>query len=242
MSGNNKTFATLPAFIVVADDDPMIQEVLRSKLGKEGFQVEIVGDGEEALAAIARRLPDLLILDVKMPKLDGHEVCRRLRSEEKTLTLPILMLTAYGGVEHVIKGLEAGADDYVSKPFHLEEVMMRMRGLLRLRQMERTLRENERRWTRMETVQQLLVTLAHYINNSLAIIEGRAQTLKSTDAETLKFRDVCLRQSQRLSIVLESLHSLADQMTLETVAYAGTTIAMLDLEAEITRRLKEQEN
>ena len=116
--------------VLVVDDEPAVRESLRRALTLEGYEVELAGDGAEALEAIrAGREPDAVLLDVLMPRLDGLEVCRRLRREGSRL--PVLMLTARAEVEDRVAGLDAGADDYVVKPFALEELFARLRALLR---------------------------------------------------------------------------------------------------------------
>lgn len=114
--------------ILVIDDDPKITAFLRRGLVHEGYEVEEAHGGEEGLAAAAARPPDLLILDIMMPGLDGLEVCRRLRADSG---VPILMLTARDEVADRVRGLEAGADDYLPKPFAFEELLARVRALLR---------------------------------------------------------------------------------------------------------------
>lgn len=238
--GDAKLSTASGDLILVADDDPQIREVLSTKLERSGYRVEMAENGEEVLSRIAERQPDLLILDIKMPGIDGYQVCQRLRETPATQALPILILTAYGGIEHVIKGLNAGADDYVTKPFHVEEVNVRVRSLLRMKQIEKELRDKEAHLVRIETVGQLLVTMAHYINNSLAIVSGRAQALKSDDPkQAQKLKEACLKQTQRIEAVLESLKSMAQQMKISTTTYVGLDDAMLDIEDEIKRRLSQ---
>jgi two-component system response regulator MprA len=116
--------------VLVVDDDQKIQAVLRRGLGLEGFRVELAGDGREALAALRRSDFDLVILDVMLPGMSGLDVCRRLREVSDT---PILMLTARDTVSDKVNGLESGADDYLVKPFALEELLARVRALLRRR-------------------------------------------------------------------------------------------------------------
>jgi two-component system response regulator MprA len=115
--------------ILVVDDDPAVRESLRRALQLEGYDVELAGDGEEALERVAADGIDALLLDVSMPRLDGLEACRRLRSAGSAL--PVLMLTARDEIEDRVAGLDAGADDYVVKPFALEELLARLRALLR---------------------------------------------------------------------------------------------------------------
>jgi two-component system response regulator MprA len=117
--------------ILVVDDERNIVEFIRLGLRYEGFQVESAATGQEALARIARVKPDLLILDIMLPGMDGLEVCRRLRSQPDTEDLPILMLTARDDVRDRVTGLETGADDYLTKPFSFEELLARVRAILR---------------------------------------------------------------------------------------------------------------
>jgi two-component system, OmpR family, response regulator MprA len=119
--------------ILVVDDERAVRESLRRALELEGYEIELAVDGVEALAALEDGdHPDAMILDVLMPGLDGLEVCRRLRRTGSRL--PVLMLTARVEVENRVAGLDAGADDYVTKPFALEELLARVRALLRRRQ------------------------------------------------------------------------------------------------------------
>jgi two-component system response regulator MprA len=118
--------------ILVVDDERAVRESLRRALELEGYDVELAADGQEALDRLeneSEQAPDAVLLDVLMPALDGLEVCRRLRRTGSTL--PILMLTARAEVENRVEGLDAGADDYVTKPFALEELLARLRALLR---------------------------------------------------------------------------------------------------------------
>ncbi len=115
--------------ILVVDDDRAVRESLRRSLSFNGYSVELANDGVEALGIIASDRPDALVLDVMMPRLDGLEVCRHLRSTGDDL--PILVLTARDSVSERVAGLDAGADDYLPKPFALEELLARMRALLR---------------------------------------------------------------------------------------------------------------
>ena len=115
--------------ILVVDDDRAVRESLRRSLAFNGYSVELAEDGVEALERIASDRPDAVVLDVMMPRLDGLEVCRRLRSTGDDL--PVLVLTARDSVSERVAGLDAGADDYLPKPFALEELLARMRALLR---------------------------------------------------------------------------------------------------------------
>jgi two-component system response regulator MprA len=115
--------------ILVVDDDPPLRRMLERTLAAEGFDVASAADGGAALVAAERSAPDVIVLDVAMPDLDGLAVCRRLRS--KGLPTPILMLTARDAVPDRVAGLEAGADDYLVKPFAVQELIARIRALTR---------------------------------------------------------------------------------------------------------------
>jgi two-component system response regulator MprA len=116
--------------ILVVDDDARIAAAVRRALIYEGYEVEVAGDGSAALAAARERLPDLVVLDVMLPGLDGLEVCRRLRADGD---LPILMLTTRDATADRVRGLDSGGDDYLVKPFAYEELLARVRALLRRR-------------------------------------------------------------------------------------------------------------
>ena len=117
--------------ILIVEDDPDIAQLVARYLDKAGFVTELAGSGNEALAAIAVKAPDLLVLDVMLPQVDGFEVCRRVRANETTASIPIIMLTARAEESERIVGLELGADDYLAKPFSPNELVARVRALLR---------------------------------------------------------------------------------------------------------------
>ncbi|HEX7040718.1 MAG TPA: response regulator transcription factor [Trueperaceae bacterium] len=117
------------ASVLVVEDEPALAEVLSENLVEEGYDVTVAGDGAEALAAWRRETPDLVVLDVMLPHVDGFEVCRVRRAEGDST--PVLFLSARGEAVDRITGLEAGADDYLTKPFHLHEFLLRVRALLK---------------------------------------------------------------------------------------------------------------
>src|SRR5215831_14023941 len=117
--------------ILVVDDEPVLVETMAYNLEQAGYQVTTVTDGASALEAARRETPDLVILDIMLPEMDGLEVCRLLRREGNTATTPIMMLTAKGEEIDKVVGLEVGADDYVTKPFGRRELLARVRALLR---------------------------------------------------------------------------------------------------------------
>ena len=119
------------AKILVVDDEEPILELLRFNLEKEGYQVYVAKDGQEALDRVEKEQPDLLVLDVMLPGMDGLEVCRILRLQPRFQQIPIIMLTAKGEEIDTVLGLELGADDYMTKPFSLRELLARIKARLR---------------------------------------------------------------------------------------------------------------
>ncbi|MCL4545025.1 MAG: response regulator transcription factor [Chloroflexi bacterium] len=115
--------------VLVVDDEPLLVDFLRTGLEYEGYEVKTVGDGSSALNAMRMLRPDIVILDRMLPELEGAEVCRRMR--EAGIDVPVLMLTARGEIDDRVSGLEAGADDYLVKPFAFKELRARLRALLR---------------------------------------------------------------------------------------------------------------
>jgi two-component system phosphate regulon response regulator PhoB len=117
--------------ILVVEDEDSLATLLQYNLQKEGYDVALAGDGEEALLLVDERLPDLIVLDWMLPKVSGIEVCRRLRQRNETRNVPIIMLTARGEESDRVRGLDTGADDYVVKPFSMTELTARIRAVLR---------------------------------------------------------------------------------------------------------------
>ncbi len=118
-------------YILVVEDEDALATLLQYNLDKEGYRVDVCGDGEEALIMIDEKQPDLVVLDWMLPTVSGIEICRRLRQRAETRNLPIIMLTARGEETDRIRGLDTGADDYVVKPFSMTEFCARIRAVLR---------------------------------------------------------------------------------------------------------------
>lgn len=125
--------AVAPRTILVVEDEQDIRDILQFNLEKEGFQVRTAADGGLAVAAVRSELPDLVLLDLMLPGLDGLEVCRRLKRDPATSAVPIIMVTARGEERDVVAGLELGAEDYIAKPFAIKVLIARVRAALRRR-------------------------------------------------------------------------------------------------------------
>jgi putative two-component system response regulator len=121
--------------VLIVDDNPSIARLLRQSLMAEGYRIDLAEDGQEALARVASEPPDLILLDVGLPQVTGDEVCRRIKADPATHLIPIVMVTAQGEMQSKLQAWEYGADDFLTKPFHLAEVLARCRSLLRIKRL-----------------------------------------------------------------------------------------------------------
>jgi two-component system sensor histidine kinase/response regulator len=157
--------------ILIVDDNVDAVELLEKRLHSEGYDTTKAYDGEEGLKKVVEYNPDLIVLDVMMPKLNGYEVCQRLKADENTRYIPILMLTAKSDVESKVKGLDIGADDYLPKPFDYKELSARIRSLLTIKAAHEKLVEEEK----TGALEQMMDQVAHEIRNPLTSIGGFAR-------------------------------------------------------------------
>ncbi|MFN2645284.1 MAG: adenylate/guanylate cyclase domain-containing protein [Burkholderiales bacterium] len=129
-----------PARILVADDTPANVRMLETRLAREGYEVRVARDGEEALALARETRPDLILLDIMMPKVDGMEVCRRLKGDASLPFTPIIMVTALADTKDIVAGLEAGGDDYLTKPLDAHALSARVKSMLRIKSLHDTVK------------------------------------------------------------------------------------------------------
>lgn len=157
--------------ILIVDDAVDTVELLKKRFSSEGYETAEAYNGEEALQKVPEYRPDLIVLDIMMPKVDGYEVCQKLKADESTRYIPVLMLTAKGEVEHKVKGLDIGADDYMAKPFDYKELSARVRSLLA------TKKAHEKKVVEEKTdaLEQMMDQVAHEIRNPLTSIGGFAR-------------------------------------------------------------------
>jgi DNA-binding response OmpR family regulator len=184
----------MPESILIVEDEPSLQETLAYNLKKDGYVVETVGDGLSALEAARRLKPDLIILDIMLPKMDGFEVARILRKE---LTTAILMLTARDDEIDRVVGLEVGADDYLTKPFSMRELLARVKAQLRRTRM---LREEMEKTSATSAHPHETLTFDNLVINLTrreVILDGKPLQLKPKEYELLLF--LAEHKSQMLS-------------------------------------------
>ncbi|MDW7711360.1 MAG: response regulator [Deferrisomatales bacterium] len=193
-----------PPKILVVDDNPDNVELLSKRLVAAGYRTCEANDGEEALLRVAEEHPDLIILDVMMPKLDGFEVCRRLKTEDGTRAIPVIMLTAKREVPDKIRGLDTGADDYVTKPFNPQELMARVRSLLHLR----TLQDKRLTEEKLGALGQMAEGVAHEVRNPMVTIGGFARRIRDRLPEGDALREYAehiIKEVERLESMVEEI-------------------------------------
>jgi two-component system phosphate regulon response regulator PhoB len=198
------------ARIYVVEDEPDIAEVLTYNLRKEGFEVMLEARGDAALEAIRRERPDLVILDLMLPGIDGLEITRTLKRDAATSRIPIVMLTARGDELDRIVGLELGADDYIAKPFSPREVVLRAKAVLRRAQPEEDGGEADRERLAIGGIE--LDAAAHRV-----AVRGREVTLTATEFRLLKLMMERRGRVQTRSRLLSDVWGYADDVDSRTV-------------------------
>jgi CheY-like chemotaxis protein len=173
--------------VLIVEDDDELREILHAEFELEGLTVLTATDGSEAVTTVRRLKPDLVLMDIKMPVMNGIEATKIIKNEEKIQHIPIIMLTASGNKEDIVEGLEAGAIDYITKPFFMPELKARLRAVLQhkimydeLKRIQDTLIKNER----LHTMKDLTEAVQGSINEPLTLIYGRIHLLRKKRGET----------------------------------------------------------
>jgi len=193
--------------VLVVEDDVAIGALLETLLNRAGYRTLLTTDGEAGLSAIARANPDLVLLDVGLPRMDGFEVVRRLRSDPHRQILPVIMLTAHSRTDDVVTGLDAGADDFLSKPFQHAELLARIRSALRLRNA----------LVRMESAHAAVAALANAVEAKDSLTERHCQRLAN----------MALRLGAKLGLGHAELEPIAYGALLHDVGKIGVPEAIL---------------
>jgi len=161
-----------PPLILIADDNEANREILTRLLEVRGYDIDVACDGEQALASARAKLPDLLLLDVMMPKMDGLEVCQRLKADKTLPFMPIILVTARADTKDIVRGLEAGGDEYVTKPIDQAALVARVRSVLRVKELHDTVHEQSRQLAKQaDELAQWNTTLKQRVDDQLIEIE-----------------------------------------------------------------------
>ena len=183
---NRKQAGASATKILIIEDDPDTIAILKMFFKKEGYDIDVAGDGQEGFDKLKKDRHDLVLSDVMMPKMDGFRFCELVRSETSIKMTPIILVTAKNDPRDKIVGLEKGADDYITKPYHLIELRVRIASMLKLKKLRTELLNKEKELERIKTLEQTLIAISHHINNATAPIAGRAQICDVNDPESVK--------------------------------------------------------
>lgn len=202
--------------VLVVDDEPINIQLLQRKLEWDGMRVLTADNGEECLRISEEEVPDLILLDVMMPGMDGFEVCQRLRQNEKTKAIPVIFVTAHNSKKGKLEGLEAGAVDYITKPIDLDETIARVRTQIKYieinqQNVELTRRLGESR--RAASIGALTQGIAHNLNNLLGVVMGYLELAKANHKEP----DKVLRNIERVETAGNRIVGIIKQLS--TVAF-----------------------
>ena len=193
--------------ILVVDDDPLIIKLVEKLLVHSGFKIITAANGESGLQKVREEEPDLVILDVNMPKIDGLEVCRRLKRSEQTRLIPVILLTSQDYVDDKITGLKTGADDYITKPFNTKEFVARVKGMIDKSVYQHKRAEREK----LEALENMAEEVAHEVRNPVTAIGGLAKRLRDRlpAGGTLRtYADHILREAARLEVMVDEIVKL----------------------------------
>lgn len=211
------TVAVPTGRILIADDEERNRRLLRDLLKRNGHTVHEAIDGESALAKVREVLPDVVLLDVMMPKIDGFDVCRQLRQAPETATIPVLMVTVLKEREDRLRGIEAGADDFLSKPIDVDEVALKVRNAIRMKRLHDRVREDLNKLQELEQLRDNLThMIIHDMRSPLMAIMGGIQILGDKVAETDEDRRFVNMASSAASELNEMVKSLLDVSRLES--------------------------
>lgn len=200
--------------ILVVDDNEQARELLRAALVAEGYAVTLAEGGEEALAKVAEEVPELILLDINMPGLNGYEVCSRLKGTEATRLIPIIFLTSMSDLEDKLRGIEVGADDFLTKPFRKVELLARVKSLLRVKRLN----------DRLENAENVLFALANAIEAKDPYTEGHI----------FRVATLALKLGRRLGLSAEHQESLWKGGILHDIGKIGVPDAILNKAGRLT--------
>jgi signal transduction histidine kinase len=199
--------------VMIVDDNVDTVELLSKRFRALGYDIATAYDGEQALRMVGESRPDLIVLDIMMPKVDGYEVCRQLKGNESTKHIPILMLTAKSEVPEKIRGLDTGADEYLTKPFDYNELAARVRSLLAKKEASIELAQKEKR----AALDYMVDEVSHEVRNPLVAIGGFARRI----AKNLPAGDP---NRKYIEIILENVTSL-EKMVTQLVALKSAVVS-----------------
>lgn len=201
-----------PSSILLVDDTPTNLKILVEYFSDSGFDISVATSGETALKQIEVNPPDLILLDVMMPGIDGFETCRRVKANPATKDIPVIFMTALTETEDKVKGFEAGAVDYVTKPLHQEEVRARVNTHLTLRRMQQELEEKEKQTERL-LLNVLPLSIADKLRNNITTVADYFPEISVLFADIVNFTELCAKKDPDMIVgILHILFSAFDEL------------------------------
>ncbi len=241
-TGERRGFDPSAFHVMIADDQAHLREIVGRVLSKDGYDVTLVEDGDDLLEQARNRPPDLIVLDLMMPRLDGLSALRILRQDPRLQHAYVLILSGKSSIEEKLEGFECGADDYMTKPYSIDELRARVRSGIRLRAVERHLERSQQMVIRQEklaTIGVLAAGIAHEFNNIMSGIAGYAQLAKRNEKYRDRLVEVALDQSRRAEKITSSLSTFAsgasprvERASLEPLLEAARTLVTKSFDAK----------
>jgi len=229
--------------VLIVDDEPLALDMAEMTLLRNGFRAIKARGGEEGLALVFSENPDIVLLDITMPDIDGFEVFQKIRNKQEYESLPVIFVTARDDLEHKVKGLELGAIDYITKPYFPNELIARVKTTLRLQRLEREAGERSQEEARRKAVETLLITMNHYINNAIAAIQGFTKITPPDNVDAVeKMLKVVSRQSKVVTATIKSIEEMLEEVKIDTASYAYGDAQILNIEEKVKRWLDELES
>jgi len=217
------------AKLLIADDNADTVELLTKRFRSEGYETAAAYDGEQALRMVQEFVPELIILDIMMPKIDGLEVCRQLKENDTTKHIPVLMLTAKSDVSDKVRGLDTGADGYLTKPFDYPELAARVRSLLARKDASLELAQKEK----LAALNHMVDEVSHEVRNPLVTIGGFTRRMLKNSAEddpNRKYLEIILKNVASLEKMVEQLVALKSAVASRTIPSDINGVVSLALE------------
>ncbi len=237
--GTEQPELTDAPLILVVDDEPLALEIAEMTLQRHGFRTATARGGQAGLDQVYSHTPDMILLDITMPDLDGFSVFQTLRDNPEYDKLPVIFVTARDDIDDKVRGLELGAVDYITKPYNPSELVARVRATLRMQRLEREAAGREQEEARRKIVETLLVTLAHYINNALAAIDGHvAVTDPEKEQSVAKLLDVVRKRTRTIAATLQCIEEIQEELDTHVTRYASGDVEILNLEERIQQRVR----
>jgi two-component system sensor histidine kinase/response regulator len=235
---------TLPAdrreaTLLIVDDKPQNLRLISDFLAEQGFELMLTRSGAQALEKIQRAMPDLVLLDVTMPEMDGFEVCRRLKLDARTASVPVIFMTALDDTAHKVQGFRLGAVDYITKPIQREELLARIQHHVQLYTLEKELRAKSNDLAQKNAeLEAYAHTIAHSLKTPLAAAIRFLEILQKFKADGLapEQRDLLQKSSSALAMTGEAVDAL---LLLSTIAQQSVEMRPLDMQSLVTRVLSQ---